>query len=52
MTKKTIILLFVLIANLSYSQEINKTPEELAQQQLEAYNNRDLEAFLFHMQKM
>lgn len=46
MIKKTIILLFVLLVNLSYSQETNKTPEELAQQQLEAYNARDIEAFL------
>ncbi|MFD0964115.1 nuclear transport factor 2 family protein [Pseudofulvibacter geojedonensis] len=46
MIQKTIVLLFILLANFSYSQETNKTPEKLAQQQLEAYNARDIEAFL------
>ena len=42
--KKTLLITFFLINIYSWSQE--KTPEQIVQEQVEAYNSRDIEAFL------
>ena len=42
--KKTLLILTLLIVGISYSQQLK--PEEIVQKQLEAYNNKDTDAFL------
>ena len=43
---RILVVSFILLPGLAYSQSETPTPEQLAQEQLDAYNARDIDAFL------